>query len=220
MAPRAGGEAGMSQTDPAATPSVRVSFAVDAARVACFFLLLQQGVRARRRVGRPLGAFLREELGAGPETIGRIQSIFLDGRPVDDIAAAVVRDGSTLALSAALPGLVGATLRRGGTYASFRSGITHQGQGGACAPGTGWVTVKLFNLIMDELGPGLLRGGVLVRASDLAGLLPELPEDLWQGGGRVTLDDQPVDRGALLGAQSPGGAGPVLLSVSSGPPCR
>ena len=202
----------------AGRPPVRISFAVDAARVACFFLLLQQGVRIRRRVGCPLGEFLREEIGASRETIGRIQSIFLDGRPIDDLAATLVQDGSTLALSAALPGLVGATLRRGGTYSSFRSAITHREGGGACAPGTGWGTVKLFNLIMDELGPGLLRGGVLVRASDLAGLLPELPEDLWQGDGRVTLDDQPVDRGALLGAQSLRGTDRVLLSVLSEPP--
>ena len=209
----------MIQEDPgAARPPVRVSFAVAAARVACFFQLLQQGVRIRRRVGCPLEAFLREEIGASRETIGRIQSIFLDGKPVDDIAAAVVGDGSTLALSAALPGLVGATLRRGGTYASFRSGITHQGQGSACAPGTGWVTVKLFNLIMDELGPGLLREGVLVRASDLIGLLPELPEDLWREGGRVTLDGKPAEKNALLAALSPRGADPVLLEVSSGPP--
>ena len=116
----------------AAPPPVRVSFDVDNARVPCFFLLLQQGVRVRRRVGCRLAAFLREELGAGQETIGRIQSIFLDGRPVDDIAATLVLDGSTLALSAALPGLVGATLRRGGTYSSFRSGITHR-EGGARA---------------------------------------------------------------------------------------
>jgi len=208
----------MSQEDPAAPPPARVSFDVDAARVPCFFRLLQQGVRVRRRVGCRLEAFLHGELGAGPETIGRIQSIFLDGRPVDDIAAAVVLDGSTLALSAALPGLVGATLRRGGTYSSFRSGITHRAAGDAGAPGTGWVTVKLFNLIMDELGPALLRDGVLVRANDLAGLLPELPEELWHEGGRVTLEGALADRDALLGALCPRGADPVLLEVSSGPP--
>jgi hypothetical protein len=199
---------------------VRVSFDVGAARVPCFFLLLQQGVRIRRRVGCPLEAFLREEIGASPETIGRIQSIFLDGKPVDDIAAALVLDGSTLALSAALPGLVGATLRRGGTYSSFRSGITHREGQGTCTPGTGWVTVKLFNLIMDELGPGLLREGALVRASDLIGLLPELPEDLWQECGRITLDGKPVDRDALLGAPCLRGEDRVLLSVAPGPPCR
>lgn len=209
----------MTQEDPgAARPPVRVSFAVAAARVACFFQLLQQGVRIRRRVGCPLEAFLREEIGASRETIGRIQSIFLDGKPVDDIAAALVPDGSTLALSAALPGLVGATLRRGGTYSSFRSGITHREAGGASAPGAGWVTVKLFNLVMDELGPGLLRQGVLVRASDLICLLQELPEDLWQEGGGGTLDGAPVDKSALLGAILPRGADPVLLEVSSEPP--
>ena len=68
---------------------------------------------------------LREEIGAGPATIEKIQSIMLDGKPVDDIGSAMIHDGSVLALSAAMPGLVGATLRRGGAYASFRSAITY-----------------------------------------------------------------------------------------------
>ena len=34
----------------------------------------------------------------------------LDGKPVDDIGSSFLHDGSTLALSAAMPGLVGATL--------------------------------------------------------------------------------------------------------------
>jgi hypothetical protein len=80
------------------------------------------------------------------------------------------------------------------------------------------VTVKLFNLIMNELGPGLLREGVLVRAANLIGLLPELPEALWQESGWISLDGTPVDKSALLGARSLRGADRVLFSVSSGPP--
>ena len=98
---------------------------MDEPLVARFFLLLQRGVRLRRRVGCSVEVFLKDELGVGPGTIEKIQSIILDGKAVDDIGSAVIHDGSTLALSAALPGLVGATLRRGGRYASFRSGITY-----------------------------------------------------------------------------------------------
>ena len=47
----------------------RLAFAVDGTHVASFFLLLQQGVTLRRRVGCSVDAFLREQLGAGPETI-------------------------------------------------------------------------------------------------------------------------------------------------------
>jgi hypothetical protein len=205
---------------PSAEPLTRLDFTVEAPLVARFFLLLQQGVMIRRRVGCSVDAFLREQLGAGPETIERIQSIMLDGRPVDDIGTAMVLDGSTLALSAALPGLVGATLRRGGTYASLRSGITYRDRVSASAPGTGWVTVKLFNLIMGELGPGLLREGVLVRTTDLLGLLAGLSADAWPGIRRITLDGTAVDCGQLREAVRLRGTDRVLLSVVAEPAGR
>jgi len=205
---------------PQAVAPPRVAFAVDAPDVARFFLLLQQGLMIRRRVGCSVDAFLREQLGAGPETIERIQSVMLDGRPVDDIASAVVQDGSTLALSAALPGLVGATLRRGGTYSSLRSGITYRDRGSASAPGTGWVTLKLFNLVMAELGPALLRAGALVRTTDLLGLLAGLSPDDWPGIRRITLDGTAVGRDLLLGAGRLRGADRVLLSVVAEPAGR
>jgi hypothetical protein len=41
----------------------------------------------------------------------RIKTIFLDGKPVDDEDKAVLKNGSTLALSAAMPGLVDSTFR-------------------------------------------------------------------------------------------------------------
>lgn len=175
-----------------AGPHPRLAFVVEEPLLARFFLLLQQGVKIRRRVGCSVDVFLRQELGAAPETIEKIQSIMLDGKPVDDIGSALIHEGSVLALSAAMPGLVGATLRRGGAYSSFRSGITYHETETTCTPGEGWVTVKLFNLLMAELGPGLLQTGVLVRSSDLAGFLMERAEE-FQPGCSATLDGNPVD---------------------------
>ena len=70
-----------------------------------------------------------------------------------------------LALSAAMPGLVGATLRRGGTYAAMRAAITRAAErGAAAAREEPLVRVKLFNLLIDELGPLLLaRAGRSVQ---------------------------------------------------------
>ena len=106
-----------------------LTFVVDRPLISHFAFLLQQGVAIRSRVGCSIGAFLREEIGATTGTIEKIQSVILDGKSVDDIESALVRDGSVLALSAAMPGLVGATLRRGGTYSSFRSAITYHETG-------------------------------------------------------------------------------------------
>ena len=192
------------------------AFVLEERLIARFFLLLQQGVKIRRRVGCTVLAFLREELGAGPETIEKIQSIMLDGKPVDDIGSALVHDGSVLALSAAMPGLVGATLRRGGAYSSLRSVITYHETGEACKPGEGWVSIKLFNLMMAELGPGLLRQGVLVRSHDLAGLLAERAEDFRQGCG-VTLGNNPIDLSVPESNTALAGKDQVFLTVAVGP---
>lgn len=195
----------------------RLEFVTAPADVARFFLLLQQGVKVRRRVGCTVDSFLRQELGAGPETVEKIQSVMLDGKPVDDIGAAVVRDGSTLALSAAMPGLVGATMRRGGAYASLRSAITYRETGRPGAAGEGWVTLKIFNLLMGELGPSQLRGQVLVASCVLLDLLRGLPEDFWRGCQRISHDGVAVGRDQLVDAGRLAGVGTVSLSVCSQP---
>jgi hypothetical protein len=197
-------------------PYPKLTFVVDGPMVARFFLLLQQGVKIRRRVGCGVEAFLREELGAGPEMIEKIQSIMLDGKAVDDIGSSLVHEGSVLALSGAMPGLVGATLRRGGAYSSFRSAITYHEPEKACMPGEGWVSIKIFNLLMAELGPGLLRQGVLVNTAEITNYLVERSQEFRQGCS-VTLDGKPIDitmveRGTLLT-----GKGEVFLTVDCSP---
>jgi len=202
--------------DPSDRPYPRLAVVVGGPLVAEFFLLLQQGVKIRRRVGCSVNVFLRQEIGATTETIEKIQSIMLDGRPVDDIGSSMLHDGSTLALSAAMPGLVGATLRRGGTYSSFRSAITYHETEKACAPGDGWVCVKIFNLLMAELGPDLLRTGVLLRSSDLLGYLNERAEEL-RHRCRAVLDGKPVNIAMLERSKELAENDQVFLTVSVGP---
>jgi hypothetical protein len=136
-------------------------------------------------------------MGLSRDTIEKIQSIFLDGSPVDDLDSATIRDGSSLALSAAMPGLVGATMRRGGAYSSFRSTITHRETGGQCVSGEGFVQVKLFNLLMTELGPTLLENGVFVRSSDLAEFLSGQSQDFWQRCKNILLNGKSSEPGSL-----------------------
>lgn len=207
----------MNAKSPAENPSfAHCTFVLEERLVTRFFLLLQQGVKVRRRVGCTVAAFLREELGAGPDTIEKIQSIMLDGKPVDDIGSALIHEGSVLALSAAMPGLVGATLRRGGAYSSLRSAISYHETGEACKTGEGWVCIKLFNQMMAELGPGLLRQGVLVRSPDLTDLLAERAEEFRQGCSAM-LDNKALDLGRLEGNRSWAGNDQILLTVTVGP---
>jgi hypothetical protein len=188
-------------------------FVLSETRISNFFPLLQKGVMVKAQVGCNVMSFLREQIGLSAGTIEKIQSIFLDGRPVDDLDSVVIRNGSVLALSAAMPGLVGATLRRGGAYSSFRSTITYRETGGQCLSGEGFVHVKLFNLLMAELGPGLLTKGVFVKASDLRDFLTEQSGDLAQGPMQVRLDGKTIELGSLHEEGWLSGHDRIFLSV-------
>ncbi len=191
----------------------RITFYVDGPLVSYFFLLLQQGVTVRSRTGISVASLLREEIGADPMMIEKIQSIILEGKPVDDLESAVIKDGSVLALSAAMPGLVGATLRRGGMYSSFRCAITYHETGGEHVQGEGRVQIKLFNLLMAELGPGLLQKGVILRSEDFIRFAAEQSTNFWKGFSRITIDGEPLSPGELPDSAWLSGKGEVILTV-------
>lgn len=145
-----------------------------------FFPLFQQGVIIKTPVGCNLKELLLRHLGISPEYAeSRIQTIFLDGKAVDDLEKAVIRNGSTLALSGALPGLVGATFRRGGTYASLRNSITLVETQEPVLQKDGQVVLKLFNLLVPELGPFLLAKGVWIKGENLDRFINGLSKDFW-----------------------------------------
>jgi len=73
----------------------------------------------------------------------RIQTIFLNAKAVDDLDSTIVSDDSTLALSGAMPGLVGVTMRRGGFYASLRNQISHDKNLSVSHRGDGQIRIKL-----------------------------------------------------------------------------
>ena len=160
----------------------RLCLTVPADRMHCFFPLLQKGFVLGVPVGCPVRALLRDMLGLTDEYIeARLQTVFLDGKPVDDIDGAFIRDGATLALAPAMPGLMGAMLRRGGFYAPMRSEITHRDDAAPRGIGEGRITMKLFGMALLELGPKLLERGIEVDAGDLAQVVRELPGDCREG---------------------------------------
>ena len=141
-----------------------------------FHALFQQGVGVSIQTGTSLEDLLCCQWQISRDYVmGRISTLFLDSKPVDDLPSAVVHDGATLALSGAMPGLIGATMRRGGVLASFRTGITYCEPSGSDKVGRGRITLKLFNLLIDELGPQFLARGIWVSRSRLVELFPENP---------------------------------------------
>ncbi len=185
-------------------------------KIPYLFQLLQQGFTVRVQVGCSVRALLSQQLDISPELLeGRIKTIFLDGKPVDDMDSTIIKEGSTLALSAALPGLAGATLRRGGTFASLRSQITHPGDDTPIAQREGFIVLKLFNLLMEELGPALLHRGVFIKKEVLKEFLRNLPKDFWAGCQVPKVDGEEVKVDELLARNWPEDEDLVLIQVEA-----
>jgi hypothetical protein len=171
---------------------------LDKGKVSELFSFLQGGFFVRDvKVGCSVSAFLTRQLGISPEYIrDHISTVFLDGKPVDDLDSATIRNKSRLALSSALPGLVGATMRQGSVFASFRRSITYR-ESGLRAGGEGVVHLKLFNVVMKDLGPSLLTKGILVDACELKNFMKE-HHDLLKGCTKILFNNGPIEIGALL----------------------
>ena len=153
-----------------------VTLQLAADRLNAFFPLLQKGVTVPATVGCTLKSLLCDQFAIPVDYVtDRITTVFLDNHPVDDLDRTVVRDGSRVTLSAAMPGLVGATMRRGGFYAALRQGVSHVVGSGAATGESGTVRVKLFNLLLSELGPLVLARGIIVEQDELDDLLENIP---------------------------------------------
>lgn len=171
-----------------------VYLTLDASLIPVFFQLLQKGFRVKGNVGCSVRAFLCEQHGVAPEYLEkRIQTIFLDGKPVDNVDTAIVGDGATLSLSAALPGLVGAVMRRGGHYAPMRDQISYKGEITSPKMQPGKVFMKLFNLPLRELGPMFLEHGILADGESLKDILTAHADDFRKGCRSFLVNGQNLD---------------------------
>ena len=150
------------------------------------------------RVGCSIKTMLCKTLGLDDNYVeNRIKTIFLDAKPVDDTNTATVNDGSVLALSGAMPGLAGATLRRGGQLASFRGSISLVSDGKNAIIQDGHVFVKLFNLLVKDLGPIFLKKGILVKKEKLKDFFRSQPDDFWLSLKSARLNGQKISSDTL-----------------------
>jgi hypothetical protein len=160
--------------------------------MAAFSFLFQKGFFAEITSSSLLDTLCRT-CGFNPLQVHeRIQTLFLNGKPVDDIPGTRIQDGDCIALSAAMPGLVGATMRSGGVLAGFRDSISHRAQPGRDSNG-GLLSIKVFNLLIGEVGPGLLRQGILVPVEDLRSALASLTRRQWHDCAEAQLNSRTVE---------------------------
>ncbi len=195
----------------------RLTLTIAAGGLSRFLPLLGRGFRVDGMAGGPVERFICRECGISPNYLNeRVQTVFLDGKAIDDLGQARVRDGSTLALSAAMPGLAGAVLRRGGAYAAMRRQISYDGGGPEAGGGAIRVQVKLFNLVARELGPGFLARGIRVEGGDLREFLERMGSGLRSICRAAQWEGRPVAWDAAAGLL-PADA-PVLLKLVEAAP--
>ena len=180
--------------------------------------LLAKGISVRTRKGGTLDDLLCGQLGIHPDYLkNRIQTLFLNNNPVDDVGKAVLANGDVVALSAAMPGLAGATLRKGGFYAQLRDGISHQTKGvRETEPHTGRVTVRLFNVIAYELGPALMENGVIVDGKALLSFLKMAAPVLTSPACALIVDGEVTSIPVLLGRNLSGQTVRLTLQTVAG----
>lgn len=174
-------------------------FIVDTNIISRFLKLLEHGCKLKIKAGRTIKQLLCQDLGIPEDYVdNRIQTIFLNGKPVDDADTATVENGSILALSAAMPGLVGITFRKGGFYASFRSNITYAKMQAPDAGDAGNMVLKLFNMVGKELGPELLARGIRIKGDAIHNFVQRNGDDLKVACTSIHINNEKIDLAGLL----------------------
>lgn len=157
-----------------------------------FSSILGRGVKIPVRTGHTIKDVLCGQIGISEDYLDqRIQTIFHNGKSVDDVESAMVKDGSVVALSAAMPGLMGATLRKGGFFSPMRSQISHQKEETGPPETDGTITLKLFNLLVGELGALVLGNGVFMETDVFQDFLNRQRAVLLSGIQSVRIDGTP-----------------------------
>jgi hypothetical protein len=179
---------------------------VKAGRIARISTLLQRGFFVNFAPGSTLAAVLRDA-GFAPDYVAeRVQTIFVDGRVIDDPGNEIVGDGAVIALSSAMPGLAGAIFRRGKSLAGLRSAIpggTRRKDHRAPGPGSErdprlTARIKLFNLVAEEMGPELLGAGVLMDLPDVREELKARQCIIEESIAAAELDGKPLEIRSLF----------------------
>lgn len=163
---------------------------MDPLSVSVFDGVLQGGFIVACTVGTTIRGLLCDQFGISEQIVEeKISTIFLNGKPVDDIDAVIAENDATLALSGAIPGLVGATLRRKSPLASFRQTISspygqEHGEGG-----TGAIRIKIFNILIKVLGPIFLERGIFLAGHVFQSFFANQPSGFWERCRTITINN-------------------------------
>ena len=182
--------------------------------VVAFSSILQAGFKVNVQTGVSVRDLLCNQFDINPEYVeDRIRTAFLNGKPVDDFSTAIIESGATLALSAAMPGLVGATFRKGGYLAAFRGTITHRRADTVAEDRAGVVSIKLFNLLAKEIGLTFLKRGIIVDSDTARWFFSDPPDALRRGCKSILVNGEDIHIDQLLQSITSGSEGFVALQL-------
>lgn len=177
------------------SPSLRFTVVRDA--LPLFTTVLQSGIEVKTSHGQTLAKFLHNFPGFTAEYLAdTVQTIFLNGTAVDDLALPLTGKKPVLALSAAMPGLAGAIFRRNSFHSALRT-ETKSLQSEVERQDSITVTLKLFNSIARDRGAYFLQAGLCMRADLLAGFLAKRP-NLSQYIVKIRLGEKEMELKELL----------------------
>ncbi len=168
-----------------------LSFFIGRSALPWFNEILQRGFYLTNPVGINIQEFLTKQIGLSRGYIRqKLSTILLDGKIVGDIGSAIIKRGSVLAFSSAMPGFVGASLS---IYQSCAESITSGEISSSDNKDSGVFCVKLFNLPMLELGPSFLMRGILLRSASIEEFLKTQPDAFWKDCRKILLDGEEID---------------------------
>jgi hypothetical protein len=112
-----------------------------------------------------------------------------------------------------MPGFVGAALRKGGFYAAMRSEITHVKEQQYDTSVDGLFTLKLYNLLLPEIGPLFLSSGIILDVKIVRDFLKTTSSAFWAGCQTIQVNNHEVDSSYFFRPEWQDMRGLVLLRV-------
>lgn len=174
---------------------INLEITIDKSNLDSFWAILSSGIHTRVNRGDTVFDFLMNTIGPNEQFIEEnIQTIFLNNKVVDDIKKAQLNPDAVLALSAAMPGLVGATLRTSGPLKAFRDEISYHNK--EIKPQTEQqsfiITIKLFNLVTKQIGDLFLKNGIILSGMELKEYILNENVDFWDECITIKINNETV----------------------------
>jgi hypothetical protein len=146
----------------------RIRLLVDTEALSKYTTMLQSGIYVEVDQGTTIGELLFSLPGFSEEYVKtRVETIFLNGLPADNLQQQLFGKKAVIAISAAMPGLAGAIFRKDGIHASLRTTTAGKLSSVNAPEAPITIRLKLFNMISKDRGEQLFSNSCVVSAKSL-----------------------------------------------------